>query len=209
MTAGSAPTVHVVDDDESLRTALAGLLRVSGYEVHAYASAGEFLCADLASLRGCILLDLRMPGPDGLALQATLTKRGCRLPIVFMSAHGDIPASVRAMKGGASDFLTKPVERTELLAALEAAHARFDARAAGEDHLAQVRERYSQLTRREREVFAAVAAGRLNKQIAGDLGISLRTVKIHRGRVMEKLQADSPATLGRIAEQLGEELVAG
>jgi FixJ family two-component response regulator len=197
-----APVVHVVDDDASLRAALSKLLQVAGYEVHAYASAGEFLLQDLASLDGCLLLDLRLPGPDGLQLQEALTRRGCRLPIVFMSAHGDIPASVRAMKGGAADFLTKPVGRGELLAALSSALARLDAARAGQAQRSALLQRYAQLTPRERDVFAGIAAGKLNKQIAFDMGIALRTVKVHRARVMEKLGADTPAALGRIAEQL-------
>jgi FixJ family two-component response regulator len=194
--------VHVIDDDESLRTALAKLLAVAGYEVRAYSSAGEFLLQDLSSLHGCLLLDLRMPGPNGLELQEALVRRECRLPIVFMSAHGDIPASVRAMKAGAADFLTKPVARPELLAAIAAALAGHYAQSIGAEQRVVLRQRYELLTPREREVFRGIVEGKLNKQIADDLGIALRTVKVHRAQVMEKLGADSPAALGRMAEQL-------
>jgi FixJ family two-component response regulator len=197
------PVVHVVDDDASLRSALGGLLRAAGYDVRAYASAGEFLLDDAAGASGCLLLDLKLKGPTGFDLQDALARRGCHIPIVFMSAHGDIPASVRAMKAGAVDFLTKPVERGPLLAAIRAALARDAAQTATADRLAELRTRYSRLTERERAVLEGVVAGRLNKQIASDLGVAERTVKTHRASVMTKLGADSPAVLGRIVEQLG------
>jgi FixJ family two-component response regulator len=197
------PVVHVVDDDASLRSALAGLLRASGFEVRAYESAGEFLLDDIATRGGCLLLDLRLAGPSGLDLQDALVRRGVRLPIVFLSAHGDVAACARAMKAGAVDFLEKPVERGPLLAAIRAALARDTAQAASADHLADLRARFASLTPREREVLDGVVCGKLNKQIAHDIGIAERTVKTHRAQVMAKMGADSPAMLGRIVEQLG------
>lgn len=196
------PVVHLIDDDESLRAALAGLLRASGYEVQTYASAGEFLLDDPAARTGCVLLDLRLEGPSGLDLQAALARRSCTIPIVFMTAHGDIAASVRAMKGGAVDFLTKPVERVTLLAAVGAALAREAVQTASGDRLADLRQRYATLSPRERQVLEGVVAGKINKQIAHDIGIAERTVKAHRAHLMAKLEADSPAMLGRIVEQL-------
>ena len=193
--------VHVVDDDESLRAALAGLLRASGYEVRTYASAGEFLLDDTA-MTGCVLLDLRLEGPSGLDLQAALTRRGRTIPIVFMTAHGDIAASVRAMKAGAVDFLVKPVERATLLAAIGAALAREAAQTATAGRLADLRQRYASLSTRERRVLEGIVAGKLNKQIAHEIGVAERTVKTHRAHLMAKLEADSPAMLGRIVEQL-------
>ena len=203
------PVVHIVDDDASLRAALAGLLLAAGYDVRVYASAAEFLLDDAAGASGCLLLDLRLVGPSGFDLQDALARRGCMIPIVFMSAHGDIPASVRAMKAGAVDFLTKPVQRASLLAAIRAALAREAARSATADRLADLRTRYSHLTDRERAVLEGVAAGKLNKQIAADLGVAERTVKTHRASLMTKLGADSPAMLGRIVEQLDPATLAG
>jgi FixJ family two-component response regulator len=197
------PVVHIVDDDASLRSALAGLLRASGYEVRAYESAGAFLLEDAPAAGGCLLLDLRLSGPSGLDLQDALVRRGVRMPIVFLSAHGDVPASVRAMKAGAVDFLQKPVERVPLLAAIRAALARDQAQAATDERLAELRARFASLTPREREVLDGVVSGKLNKQIAYDIGVAERTVKTHRAHLMEKLGADSPAMLGRIVEQLG------
>lgn len=196
------PVVHIVDDDESLRPALAGLLRASGYEVRTYESAGAFLLDDPAAMTGCALLDLRLEGPSGLDLQDALARRGCTIPIVFMTAHGDIAASVRAMKAGAVDFLVKPVERGLLLAAIRTALAREAAQAATADRLANLRRRYETLSAREREVLEGVVAGKLNKQIAHEIGVAERTVKTHRAHLMIKLGADSPAVLGRIVEQL-------
>jgi len=194
--------VHVVDDDASLRPALAGLLRASGYEVRTYASAGEFLLDDTAAMTGCVLLDLRLEGPSGLDLQAALVRRGCTIPIVFMTAHGDIAASVRAMKAGAVDFLEKPVQRGPLLAAIGAALAREAAQTATAGRLADLRQRYASLSARERQVLEGIVAGKLNKQIAHEMGVAERTVKTHRAHLMAKLEADSAAMLGRIVEQL-------
>jgi FixJ family two-component response regulator len=196
------PVVYLVDDDASVRAALAKLLRTAGYDVRAYASAGEFLLDDAAAASGCLLLDLRLRGPSGFDLQDALARRHCRIPIVFMSAYGDIPASVRAMKAGAVDFITKPVQRGPLLAAIRAALAREATQSATADRLADLRTRYARLTDRERAVLEGVVAGKLNKQIAADLGVAERTVKTHRASMMTKLGADSPAVLGRIVEQL-------
>ena len=196
------PLIHVVDDDDSLRSALQRLLAAAGYRVKAYASAGEFLLDPPADAPGCLLLDLRMPGPSGLDLQEALARHGIRLPVVFLSGHGDLATGVRAMKAGAVDFLSKPVEREPLLAAVARA-LELDATqraASGVDR--EMRARFARLTAREREVFELVAAGRLNKQIADALGIAERTVKAQRAQVMAKLGAANAAELGRIAAQL-------
>jgi FixJ family two-component response regulator len=196
-------TVHVVDDDASLRTALTRLLKAAGYDVRAYASAGEFLLARSDARPACLLLDVAMPGPSGLDLQEALSGRESSLPIVFVTGHGDIPMSVRAMRAGAVDFLTKPVGRDALLKAVEAALLRDAEQHAGRRQVQDLRERYATLTSRERDVFARVVTGLLNKQIAAEIGCSIRTVKIHRARAMEKMQASSLADLVRIAVALG------
>ncbi len=194
--------VHLVDDDASLRSALQRLLTAAGYRVQAYASAGEFLLEPPADAPGCLLLDLHMPGPSGLELQEALERHGIRLPVIFLTGHGDLTTGIRAMKSGAVDFLTKPVERKPLLAAIERAletdAAQRAARAADEN----LRTRFALLTARERDVFDLVVAGRLNKQIADALGIAERTVKAQRAQVMAKLGAANAAELGRIAAQL-------
>ena len=198
----SIGVVHVVDDDDSLRTAVSRLLRAAGYEVHTYSSVGEFLMRERADRPSCIILDVRMPGPSGLDLQQALDARVDALPIVFLTGHGDIPMSVQAMRAGAVDFLTKPVKREVLLNAVHAAVAQHRERRAGSERAKQVRVRFETLTSREREVFERVVAGMLNKQIAAALGCSIRTVKIHRARTMEKMQVDSLADLVRAAELL-------
>ena len=198
----SSPIVHVVDDDDSVRTAVARLLRAAGYEVRAHASAGDFLLNRQPDCPGCVILDLRMPGPSGLDLQEAFVKSGDSIPIVFLSGHGDIPTSVRAIKAGAVDFLTKPVEKKALLSAVESALARDEKSRSDRARLANLEARYKSLTPRECEVFSRVTAGKLNKTIAVDLGISERTVKAHRSIVMEKLSVQSVAELSRIAEQL-------
>lgn len=197
------PVVHVVDDDEAFRTAVMRLLEAAGYAVRGYASAGDFLIARPGNASGCALLDVNLPGPSGLELQAALAEQGVALPVVFLTGHGDVPKSVRAMKAGAVDFLEKPVAREPLLAAVREALARgADARAAGE-RLRQLRGRYETLTPREREVFAGVVAGRLNKQIAAAIGAAERTVKAHRAQVLAKMGVGSVAELSRIATELG------
>ena len=206
---GQAPIVHVVDDDDSVRTAVMRVLQAAGYETRGYASAGEFLLERSDGWApGCAVLDVRMPGPSGLDLQKALAQREVPVPVVFLTGHGDIPMSVRAMKAGAVDFLTKPVKKEALLAAVTAALARDAETRAGHDRLRALRERYETLTAREREVFAGVVAGKLNKQIAGELDAGERTVKAHRAQVMEKMQVRTVAELVRIAEQLRPDPVA-
>lgn len=196
-------TVHVVDDDASMRTSLARLLSGRGHDVRLYATAEELLEAAGPALTGCILLDLRLPGASGLELQDLLTARGCLAPIVFLTAHGDVTAGVRAMKHGAVDFLQKPARAGELFAAVASALARGDAERRQRQDLAETRALVARLSPREREVWLRVVRGQLNKQIAYDLGIVERTVKLHRAAAMEKLHAQSTADLVRIAERLG------
>jgi FixJ family two-component response regulator len=196
--------IHVVDDDESLRTALQRLLTAAGYRVRTYASAGDFLLEPPVDAPGCLLLDLNMPGPSGLDLQESLKRHGVRLPVIFLTGHGDLPTGVRAMKAGAVDFLTKPVERETLFAAVaHAIEVNAAQRTARSTH-SDLQGRYAQLTAREREVLDLIVAGKLNKQIAGDLGIAERTVKAQRAQVMVKLGATNAAELGSIAAQLRE-----
>jgi FixJ family two-component response regulator len=196
------PTIHVVDDDDSLRTAVMRLLKAAGYEVRGYASAGEFLLAKPGSAPGCVVLDVRMPGPSGLDLQAAFAELDDALPIIFLTGHGDIPMSVRAMKAGAVDFLTKPVERVALLAAIQNALTRDAEHRAARGRASALHARYEAMTPRERAVFALVVVGKLNKHIATELGISERTVKTHRAQVMEKMHVTSLAELVHVAEQL-------
>ncbi len=195
-------TVHVVDDDDSLRLAVSRLLRAAGYEVLAYASSGEFLLSHQPGLRGCLLLDVRMPGPNGMDLHDALQRQGSSLPVIFLTGHGDIPMSVRAMKAGAVDFLIKPVKRENLLRAVKSALARESEAFANSELLQACRRNFATLTEREREVFVRVAEGHLNKNIAADLGTAERTVKAHRAQVMRKMQAASIADLVRAADLL-------
>ena len=196
------PLIHVVDDDDSLRNALVRLLDAAGFEACGYASTGEFLLRPPPDRPGCVLLDIRLPGPSGLDLQEAMLRQGIALPVVFLTGYADVPTSVRAMKAGAVDLLTKPVERDVLLDALRRALARDAAGRSDRDGAGRLRAAIASLTPREREVFDLVAAGRLNKQIAGDLGIAERTVKLTRAHVMEKLGVDSAAELGGLAERL-------
>jgi FixJ family two-component response regulator len=196
------PLIHVVDDDASLRSAVVRLLSAAGFEAQAHGSAGDFLLSAPPDRPGCILLDVRMPGPSGLELQAGLVRQGVRLPVVFMSGHADLAAGVKAMKAGAVDFLSKPVERTTLLEALGRALARDAAERAVRVEAAALRARFAALTPRERQVFDGVVAGKLNKQIADELGVAERTVKAERATAMAKLGAGSAAELGRLAERL-------
>jgi FixJ family two-component response regulator len=196
------PIVHVVDDDDSLRKAVTRLLRAAGYDVRCYSSAGDFALADHDNRRGCILLDVRMPGPSGLDLQEALAREDEPLPIIFLTAHGDVPTSVRAMKAGAVDFLTKPINRDVLLSAVRNALARDLRLHTSHEQLRDLRARFAKLTPREREVFDLVVAGRLNKQIASELGMAERTVKAHRAQVMMKMGAISLAELVRLADKM-------
>jgi FixJ family two-component response regulator len=199
----SAPIVHVVDDDDSVRTAVARLLRAAGYEVQVHFTAGDFLFNRQPGVPGCAILDVRMPGPSGLELQDAIATSAEPLPVIFLTGHGDIPMSVRAMKAGAVDFLTKPVNRSVLVAAVEAALKR-DLRSRSTDEKARCYlTRLERLSPRELAVFDSVVRGLLNKQIAADLGITERTVKAHRARVMEKMKAQSLAELVHMADALG------
>ena len=195
------PIVHVVDDDDSLRTAVTRLLRAARYEVRAYPSAGEFLLARPGQAPGCVILDVCMPGPSGLDVQAAFSKYDDPLPIIFLTGQGDIRMSVRAMQAGAVDFLTKPVQSEALLNAVQTALARDADNRAAQERARAWRARYEKLSPRERAVCTLVVAGNLNKQVAAQLGISLRTVKAHRGQVMEKLQVASLVELVHLAEQ--------
>lgn len=198
--------VHVVDDDASMREALSRLLSAMGYEVRQYDSAGDFLLAWPVDMPGCLLLDVRMPGPSGLDLQLALTRRADAPPVVFITGFGDIPMSVLAIRRGAVDFLTKPVDRDLLLAAVTAALERDTENRANNRKRQDVREGFATLTPRERVVFEQVAAGRLNKQIAASLSTCERTVKAHRARVMEKMHVHSIAGLVHLAVQLESEM---
>jgi FixJ family two-component response regulator len=199
----AAPTVHVVDDDRSTRRSLARLLGGAGHSVALYATAEELLAVAGPALSGCILLDLRLPGASGLEVQDLLAARGCTMPVVFLTGHGDVAASVRAMKRGAVDFLQKPVVADELFAAVAAALNRDAANRHSRTEIDELRARARTLSARQREVWLRVVRGDLNKQIAYDLGIVDRTVKLHRAKAMEKLRARSAADLVKIAGKLG------
>ena len=196
------PIVYVVDDDPSFRRSTERLIRSAGYQVQAFGTAAEFLSANVAQMPGCVVLDVRLPGLSGLDLQRELTKTGDHLPIIFMTGHGDIPMSVRAMKAGAVEFLPKPFLDEDLLEALRQALERDRAAREEQARGAAIRQRYESLTGREREVMALVVAGLLNKQIAGELGTVEKTIKFHRAHIMQKMGAESVATLVRMAEQL-------
>jgi FixJ family two-component response regulator len=193
--------VYVVDDDAAVLRSVSRLLRAAGYDAASYASAQEFLAQVPPEAAGCVVLDLSMPGLDGLDLQRELAERDPGLPVVFVSGRGDVPKSVRAMKQGAVDFLTKPVKSDALLAAIEKALARDRERRRYGRLADEVRARIETLTAREREVLDGVVAGLLNKQIASRLGIAEQTVKVHRARVMEKMGAASLADLVRQADR--------
>jgi FixJ family two-component response regulator len=196
------PLIHIVDDDESFRVAVARLLRAASYQVETYSTAGDFFLIGPRSRPGCLLLDLKMPGGNGLDLQAALTTSEQSIPIIFISGHGSIPAAVRALKAGAIDFLTKPVRKQVLLEVVKQAVIRDAERRAHHETLSLLRSRYESLTPREHEVFGQVVTGKLNKQIAADIGASERTVKAHRAHVMEKMQVNSVAELVHIADKL-------
>ena len=198
-----APIIHVVDDDQSFRSSIGRLLEASGYRVALYASGDQLLRSPPGSDPGCIVLDLRMAGLDGLQLQRRLLDLQTLLPVVFLSGHGDIPASVQAMKSGAEDFLTKPVAKATLLEAIERALKRYGETREQYARLAQLRELVASLSPRERDVFMLVVRGKLNKLIAHELGMAERTVKAHRHNIMQKLNVGSVAEAASIAERLG------
>lgn len=197
----TAPLIHVVDDDDSLRTALLRLLAVAGFEARGYASTGEFLMQPPPTRAGCLLLDVRLPGPSGLELQAALHSKGVTLPVVFLTAHADVATSVQAMKAGAVDFLSKPVKRATLFEAIERALARDALQRAARDEADHLRGRFASLTPRQLEILDHIVAGRLNKEIAHELGIAERTVKLQRAHLMTKLGARSAAELGQLSER--------
>jgi FixJ family two-component response regulator len=196
-------SVFVVDDDVSVREAVQNLLRSVGLKVEAFGTAEEFLSSKKLDSSGCLVLDVRMPGLSGLDLQAQLAELNRQMPIVFITAHGDIPMSVRAIKRGAVEFLTKPFRDQDLLDAVCYALSVDQERRQRETEIAEVRERYESLTNREQEVLRQVVQGLMNKQIAAELGISEPTVKLHRGRMMEKMEAESLADLIKMAQAVG------
>lgn len=203
MTGPAAPLVFIVDDDPSVRKSLARLVRAAGYEVEAFVSAREFLARPQCDRPCCLVLDVRMPGLTGLELQETLATAGQGVSIVFVTAYRDVQASVNAMKGGAIDFLTKPVNDQDLLDAIERAVTRASQARHDRLRITEIQDRIKTLTPREAEVFALVVTRMLNKQTAAALGVTEKMVKVHRGRVMEKMRAGSLAELVRLADEGG------
>jgi len=196
------PTIFVVDDDPSVRESLESLLKSMGRQVRTYASAQEFLSSELLNSPGCLVLDVRFQGLSGLDLQRDLAQAKCRMPIIFISGHADIPMTVQAIKAGAVEFLTKPFREQDLLDAIQQALESDREIRHERDDLATLQGRYTNLTNRQREVMGFVVSGRLNKQIAAALGVSEATVKVHRGQTMQKMHAESLADLVRIAQRL-------
>ena len=200
---GPSPTVFIVDDYAPVRSSISRLLRAAGFVVAAFASAQEFLAQYDPGVWGCLVLDVAMPALNGLELQDILAKAGSLLPIIFLTGEGDIPKSVQAMKHGATDFLTKPVDDEDLIAAVRAAIEKNRALRHEQAQLSEIQARLATLTPREREVLEYVVAGKLNKQIAGNLGTVEQTVKVHRAHVMQKMRVQSVAELVRLTERCG------
>jgi len=199
----SEAIVFVVDDDPSMRKALSNLFRSVGLRAEVFGSARELLESELPEVASCLVLDIRLPGPSGLDFQAELAKANIQIPIIFMTGHGDIPMTVKAMKAGAVDFLTKPFRDQDMLDAVAIAIERDRARRKDEKIVAELRAVFETLTARERDVLGLVASGLMNKQIAAEIGLAEITVKIHRGHIMRKMGAKSLADLVRMAEMLG------
>lgn len=199
----SRPTVFVVDDEPSVRRGLNRLLKAAGYSVEVFATAREFLERGAAEELACLVLDVKMPDLNGLELQQALTEANRPVPIIFVTGHGDIPTSVRAMRAGATDFLSKPFDASDLIAAIERALETARQQQMEQAERSQVEQRLAALTPREQEVLRQVITGQLNKQIAASLGASEKTIKVHRGRVMRKMQVHSVAELVRLCEKLG------
>ena len=197
------PIVFVVDDDKAVRKSLERLIKSVGLIVQPFSSAREFLESDTSDGPSCLVLDVRMPGLSGIDLQKELDKMGYTIPIIFITGYGDIPMSVRTMKRGAIDFLTKPFNDQDLLDAIHRAIEKDKQTRREQDEIGTIQQRVDSLTPREREVFSLVVTGMLNKQVAYDLGMSEKTVKVHRSRVMDKMQADSLAELVRLAYKVG------
>jgi RNA polymerase sigma factor (sigma-70 family) len=197
------PIVYIIDDDESVREGVADLLRSIGQRVQLFGSAQEFLDSTRPDAPGCIVLDVRLPGPSGLEFQRRLIKSNIQFPIIFISGHGDIPMSVRAIKSGAIEFLTKPLNEQQLLDAVQAGIARDRRRRAEAKVVAELQERFESLTPREREILTLVVSGCRNKDIATQIGLSEMTVKVHRSHIMQKMRASTLVDLVRMADKLG------